>query len=417
MELKQKLSDLRIGVTSLMKAIGYSEETLKDYRRIWLQLEKYMLDTNAASLDYGIADAFIKNKYGPIPYHKLTENRKKKVYYVKALVHYQETGLFLRRHSTKEIEFLGDTGVPFNDYMQEIADLNRSAYTIKRYRWYINHLYRDLIEHDQNMSQITIPYLMQFLSRLDMVKPPITRNHIISVVRVFIKYLCSKNHLRVNGEEYWMPVLKPRSVSQPKLPSVYSADEVERLIKCVDRANPRGKRDYAMILLAARYGLRALDIISMRHCNLDWANNKIVFFQQKTGKKMELPLSEEVGHAIIDYLKFGRPDVSEPYIFITAQAPYGKITNVTTITDAVSKNMIRAGISVYGRKHGGHCLRHSLATNLLALKEPMPVISQVLGHSKTTSTMFYLRVDFQQLMQCALEVPCVPSTFYENLYE
>jgi site-specific recombinase XerC len=76
-----------------------------------------------------------------------------------------------------------------------------------------------------------------------------------------------------------------------------------------------------------------------------------------------------------------------------------------------------ADIGFEERKHGPHALRHSLASNLLSLNEPMPVISEILGHSNTESTMCYLRVDFMQLKQCALEVPCVPSSFYENLYE
>ena len=141
-------------------------------------------------------------------------------------------------------------------------------------------------------------------------------------IRVFLRYLCNESLLQDNREEYWMSILKPRPVRQPKIPSVYSREEVERLIEAIDRGNPQGKRDYVMVLLAARYGLRVSDIVGLRHCNLDWANNRIVLFQQKTGKKVELPLSEEVGSAIVEYLRFGRPDINEPYVFITAMAPY-----------------------------------------------------------------------------------------------
>ena len=235
-------------------------------------------------------------------------------------------------------------------------------------------------------------------------------------IRVFLRYLCTEKLLQNNREEYWMSILKPRSVRQPKIPSVYSREEVERLIDAIDRGNPQGKRDYAMILLAARYGLRASDIIGLRYCNLDWTNNRIVLLQQKTGKKVELPLSEEVGKAIIEYLKFGRPNVDEPYVFITAMAPYCKLTS-TGMNITITTYMRQADIGFEERKHGPHALRHSLASNLLSLNEPMPVISEILGHSATESTMCYLRVDFNQLKQCALEVSCVPSSFYENLYE
>ena len=144
--------------------------------------------------------------------------------------------------------------------------------------------------------------------------------------RIFIRYLCSRGQLINNRSEQWMSLLKVRQIYQPKIPSVYTVEEVELLIGAIDRGHPQGKRDYAMILLAARYGLRVSDIIGMRYCNLDWENNRIVVYQQKTGKKVILPLSEEVGGAIIDYLQYGRPKIDLPYIFITAHAPYKELT-------------------------------------------------------------------------------------------
>ncbi|GHV59643.1 hypothetical protein FACS1894182_14040 [Bacteroidia bacterium] len=191
---------------------------------------------------------------------------------------------------------------------------------------------------------------------------------------------------------------------------------MEALINAIDRGHPQGKRDYAMVLLAARYGLRISDIIGMRHCNLDWEHNRIIVVQQKTGKKVVLPLSEEVGDAIIDYLKYGRPKIDNPFIFITAQAPYKELSS-SGIHQAISDYFRIAGVSFTNRKHGPHALRHSLASNLLKSNETLPVISGILGHSSTETTMEYLRVDMDLLKQCALDVPFVPSSFYDKLYE
>jgi integrase/recombinase XerD len=416
-KLQPCLNELATGVTALMRAKQFSEVTIQDYRYVWYQLDRYMRHREITNYSEDIGNAFLAEKFGPIPYSSMTENQKKKFHYVRVLGHFQKTQTLLKQNDPKKIIFSGELGAPFNDYLQEIALMNRAEQTLMRYKYYINSLYRDLLKYNMTAAEISIPYLMQFLARLDHAKKPVERNHIISVVRVFIRFLCEKNHLRNNRQEYWMPVLKSRRINSAKLPSVYSAEEVERLISSIDRASSCGKRDYAMILLAARYGLRGTDIIGMRYCNLDWANNQIKLFQHKTGKKIVLPLSEEVGNAIIDYLKFGRPTIDEPYLFITAQAPYEKITKVSLLTSVVSNHMKRSGIGCQDRKHGAHSLRHSLASNLLVLNQPLPVISEVLGHSKTASTLVYLRVDFQQLKQCALEVPYVPSTFYENLYE
>ena len=106
-----------------------------------------------------------------------------------------------------------------------------------------------------------------------------------------------------------MEVFKLKRVRARRLPSVYTKEEVEAVIAAIDRTHPQGKRDYAMVLLAARYGLRISDIIGLRFCNLDWENNRISLVQQKTGKRVTLPLSEEVGGAIIEYLQIGRAHV------------------------------------------------------------------------------------------------------------
>lgn len=207
-----------------------------------------------------------------------------------------------------------------------------------------------------------------------------------------------------------------RCIRTPKIPTVYTREEVEAMLLSIDRVHPQGKRDYAMVLLAARYGLRISDINGLRFNNLDWERNQISVTQQKTGKRVNLPLSEEVGNAIIEYLRYGRPSVDLPFVFITAHAPYKELSGST-----LGKNMMdwmrAAGINSAGRKHGPHALRHSLATNLLKSRETLPVISGILGHSSTESTMLYLRVDMNLLRQCALDVPFVPSTFYSNLYE
>ena len=417
MELKQKLSDIMDGLTQLLRAKKYREPCIKKYIYTWKYLEKYMIKSGITSYFRDVGEAYIKERFGDIQYCDLKKSEKGKVRHIQVLSDYQERGIIVRKRlKIPEITFTGKLGTPFNGFIEYSKAIKRSDSTIQRYKERINTLYLDLQQSDQDMSGISAPYMVQYISRLDRTHGEVARNNIIMTIRVFLRYLCAENLLRNNREEYWMSILKSRSVRQPKIPSVYSREEVERLIDAIDRGNPQGKRDYAMILLAARYGLRVSDIIGLRYCNLDWTNNRIVLLQQKTGKKVELPLSEEVGNAIIEYLKFGRPDVNEPYVFITAIAPYGKLTGAG-MNRVITDYMRQADIGYEERKHGPHALRHSLASNLLRSNEPMPVISEILGHSSTASTMCYLRVDFNQLKQCALEVPCVPSLFYENLYE
>ncbi|MFO7882045.1 MAG: site-specific integrase, partial [Kosmotogaceae bacterium] len=190
-------------------------------------------------------------------------------------------------------------------------------------------------------------------------------------------------------------------------------EEIEQFISSIDRGNPKGKRDYAMFLLALKLGLRSSDIANLKFENISWQTNEFIFEQRKTGKSITLPILPEVGNAIIDYLKYGRPLSNENYCFLQIVSPHNKIAP-TDIANSVRFYLNRANIDLRNRKHGPHALRHSFASGLLEQSTPLPVISEALGHSNTMSTMFYLRIDTSSLKQCALEVPSIPFSFYRQ---
>lgn len=418
MQVKQTLPELRSGLMELLRSKQYKEACIRKFNHSWDHLEQYMLEASITTYSRSVGEAFVNKYFNNNAYKEINKFGKARVRHIDALADYQETGSILRKRlKVPPIIFPGELGIPFNGFLAHARDLKRSESSIQRYKERIRTLYVDLQRSGKTVRDMSAPYIMQYLSQLNQtVIGEVNQSNTIMTIRVFLRYLCAEELLENNREEYWLSLLQPRVVRQAKIPSIYSGEEVERLIVAINRTSPQGKRDYAMILLAARYGLRVSDIIGLRHCNLDWAANRIVLLQQKTGKKIELPLSEEVGKAIIDYLKFARPDIDEPYVFITVNAPYCKLTSAG-INRTISDYMRLADISFEERRHGPHALRHSLGTNLLGLNEPLPVISEILGHASTESTQCYLRVDFNQLKQCALEVPCVPSSFYTNLYE
>lgn len=418
MGVNQSLPALRAGITALLKDMRYKAACIHKFRHTWDNLEAFMHENGLDKFDRSVGEAFQKQFFDGFNYSELTRAQKWRFRHIEVLCDYLETGSIQRKRlKVPSITFPDKLGIPFNGFIEYARDIKRSESTIQRYRERIRTLYVFLQESGRLVAAIDAPCMMHYLAWIDRsVVGEVNRKNTVMTVRVFMRYLCEQQALRETRPEYWMSVLRYRQVSQPKIPSVYSVEEVERLIGAIDRSSPQGKRDYAMILLAARYGLRVSDIIGLRYCNLDWTTNRIVLVQRKTGKKTELPLSEEVGGAIIDYLKFGRPDIDIPYVFIRANAPYGLLSSAG-MNRAMADYMRLADIGYQERRHGPHALRHSLASNLLGSNEPLPVISEILGHASTESTMCYLRVDFGQLKQCALEVPCVPSSFYDNLYE
>jgi integrase len=171
----------------------------------------------------------------------------------------------------------------------------------------------------------------------------------------------------------------------------------------VDRSNPIGKRDYAIILLIARLGLRSGDVVNLKFENINWEENRISITQQKTGRPLTLPLLEDVGLAIIDYLKFGRPKCEYQNIFVIHKPPETPCT-VGGMYTLVSNRISRAGLHKNKKKRGPHALRHSLASRLLEENIPLPIISEILGHASSNTTATYLSIDINKLRQCALEV-------------
>ena len=232
-------------------------------------------------------------------------------------------------------------------------------------------------------------------------------------MRGFLKYAYEQNLLERNLA---LVVPKDNYKKQPKLPSTYSSGEIETMISAIDRGNSVGKRNYAIVLLAARLGLGASDIASLKFNNLLWVQSMIVLNQYKTGKRIELPILADVGNAIIDYLKNGRPKSTEPFVFLLARSPYTPIIS-SAVTGIVHSYFIKSGINISARRHGSHALRHSLAGILLEKETILPVISEVLGHKNTASTNYYLRIDLKSMRKCALEVPPVAGLKAENFGE
>lgn len=415
--MKQSLfSELRLRVEAILCTNQYKEKCIKRFNHTWNHVQEFMDAKGLEFYTQQVGEDFLNDWHQSKSFEKLTHRQQERVRHIEVLSSVLETDAISRnRHVNREYPFDGELGKPFSDFIEKESEVKKQS-SITRYKERINNLYQFLLVEGVELANFDIPLAIKYLAMLDKEKSVPDRNNIIMSTRVFVRYLCENSLLPDNRCEKWMSFMKIRYVRAEKIPSVYTQEEVEGILAAIDRAHPQGKRDYAMVLLAARYGLRISDIIGLRFNNIDWERNRIVLIQRKTDKKVVLPLSEEVGNAIIEYIKYARPSVDLPYVFITAQAPYkGLGSNV--LAGNIGDWMRAAGINMVGRKHGPHSLRHSLATNLLKSNESLPVISEILGHKNTESTMIYLRVDMDLLRQCALDVPFVPSSFYQNLYE
>ena len=192
-------------------------------------------------------------------------------------------------------------------------------------------------------------------------------------------------------------------VPAKKVPPVYTPEEINAMLGAVNTASPTGRRDLAVCLLAARLGMRASDICALTFANLRWAANTIEFTTVKTGRAAVLPLTNEIGEAIIAYLKDGRPECGEPYVFLRTQKPFTKLS-FRSLHGIVTGYLRKANIAADGRRRGPRALRSSLASRMLEAGAALPVISEALAHSNSDTTRIYLKIGIEQLRRCALNV-------------
>jgi site-specific recombinase XerD len=253
----------------------------------------------------------------------------------------------------------------------------------------------------QEFSQISRGDIQAFVETLS----PLRRKTVygyLSYARCFLRYLYQQGFTSVDLSVQ-LPTLR-RPCDNDRIPSAYSPQELRILLGLVDRANPKGKRLYAMMLLSSLYGLRGGEVCGLRFNDIDWDRNTIHVIHEKGGKDSLYPLLPAVGNAIIDYIRNARPDFDSPCIFLSAGRPV-KETTTASFSDAVSELIRISEIPVpRGKRTGCHTLRHSCATMMLENDVSLPVISEVLAHSSTETTSIYTAVDATHLRQCALEV-------------
>ena len=189
-------------------------------------------------------------------------------------------------------------------------------------------------------------------------------------------------------------------------PHLWTAEEIRRLLAAIDRQSAAGKRDYAMILLTARLGLRISDLRHLELGDLDWRAKTLTIIQRKTGRPLSLPLLDDVGWAVIDYVRHGRPDTGCAKVFIKHRHPFDAFGGSSSIASRLSRHAARAGIEFPpGQARGMHSLRGALAVAMIGNGAPIPVISAVLGHASSDTTQaYYLRFDTERLRCCALDV-------------
>lgn len=227
-------------------------------------------------------------------------------------------------------------------------------------------------------------------------------------VKHFLKFV-AMNGMTANDLSTFVPNVR----FDNKLPSTYTVDEIASAEGTISRDDRRGKRDYAIFLLASRLGIRSGDILRLHKDSLDFNNGIISFTQHKTHKAVSHPMLPEIREALEDHLSCSGYN-SDGYVFTGTFAPYSLLTN-TTISNTVTKYLEKASVDTTGKHHGPHSLRASMATSMVNDSVPYDAVRKALGHSDPNAIKHYAKNDLENLRRCALDVPAASGILLDYL--
>ena len=398
------LASLIETVDAELQRLNYSETCIVGFRCRWRELLKYAREKGEEFFTVALGEKFLLERYGidvckgnmeqDVPYHRVKAYKR----HIFILADYQATGAVLRKSRTKRVEIPSAFIEPVEHYTAACrsrynseATIAARIYTVKAFLLYLEQ------KHINEIDAIDGNHISGFTETI-IGQSQRTIGGRLATLRHFFQFLYQEQYHPRDLSGATPTVNCGRTA---KLPQIWTAEQVERVLNAVDRGTAEGKRDYAILLLVTYSGLRDGDVQNLKFENLIWSECCIRLNQTKTGQPPELPLVEEIGTAIIDYLKFGRPKQDDSsYVFVRHKAPYGKCYNYYHV---MKKYLGEAQIRLdTERLHGLHTLRHTLATRLLEQKVPLGTISQILGHTSINTTNIYLKVDISSLRECAL---------------
>lgn len=381
----------------------YTRNRITVYKSLWrIGIIRYMSQKGIVSYSPSVGAEFVSTCH----FHgTIRPQEREKIRSIQVLDDMLKLGYIRKRCFTPVFHALdGEVGAEMEKLITHLTNLRRSMVTIKDYRLYLSEFLMHLDERNvKHVSAITEKDILTFVS-----SHPTNKVNIVSALRVLFRFWREEHIVDDRFEELFDTY---KTHKPERIPSYFAANEVMRIEQSVSRNSANGKRNYAMLLLASRLGLRASDIANLQFSDIDWDKNMITLTMQKTKKVIELPLLADVGNAIIDYLRHGRPKSDSQNVFLSGNAPYVAATK-NMVCAAINGIILRSGVDTSGKHHGPHSLRHSLASAMLNGGSMMPVISESLGHRSTQTTLAYLKIDIRSLQKCALPVPEIADCFY-----
>ena len=391
-----------VSAVHAMKDEGYPDCTCVRRCLIWRHLLKFAAERNIDNMTAELYGEFLVARQPPVPLSERAMRRRMEPTRsaMQSLMYFATHGVWKSRFLTKTrpvlpVLFAQD----LRAYLDDLENVRHLSPRTVRARQDVLEQFFVFLEGggvirwtDMTASQITAFFASTTHLRAVSLE---TRSY---VLRLFFRFLLATDKV---DRDWSAHVPRFRRFMDQGIPSVWPGNKVATLLNSIARKSPCGKRDYAMLLLASRLGMRSGDIRTLRLDSLRWDDERIEYVQDKTGRKATLPLTEEVGTALIDYLLHGRPRSLHREVFLRVKAPYRPLGPAM---DYIIKGLCRkAKVELPSGHAGMHSLRHTLAQQLLSNETPLETIAGILGHTTLNVTRVYAKVDLKQLRTAALD--------------
>jgi len=412
METKLTINELVDKVLVELERLNYSHNSLCGFRCFYKRVIAFAKEKEELYFSEELGSAFLKERYNcTVNYYTevMPKSCKEPIRRIRILGDYQLHGVIIRRIVKKP----GYVKPP--QFEKELTayekECENNDYSKRGLRTRIQRLFFFVDYLDargvQKVNDITSEMISDYAKTIYAHHEKSIAS-ILTTLRVFLRFLYFNQY---TDEDLSLKVPQQSKYYYPPVPSVWNKEDVMHMLESIDRGNPTGKRDYAILLLVTRLGIRAGDITSLKLSDLNWQSKTIEIRQSKTKNTVTYPILNDIGWALIEYLKNARPISESPFLFIRMNAPYEAFGKDANLHNIITKYTRLAGIHVpKGKKHGLHSLHHTLASSLLEQGTPLPLISEILGHFNSKSIGVYLHTGIEGLRSCAID----PEEVFKN---
>jgi integrase len=369
----------------------YLDAVVADHILQWLRFTSYV-DTRGLQLPLDVHAPEVAAYLAQIEVHRSASRLRFVRASLRIFLETDDRGRFRRRaaggRSQPVVAWAEPTLSAYRVFLEEHRGL--ADRTVRKRMWqlarFAEHLERSGV---RTVADIHARLVRAFLTELR-VQAPATRRTYGVTLRSFLRWAFLEGVVKTDLRA---AAITARQYRQAGVRDVLSEEELTRILSAVDRRSRVGRRDYAVLLLAARYGLRPSDIRQLRLDDVDWRQGVLAIQQAKTGRPLVLPLLPDIMTALTDYLRHGRPTTEARHIFVRHRAPFEPFLPTNNLARILRTALRRAGLDQRPGRRGLYLFRHTLATRLLAADCPIKTIGDVLGHASSDTTREYATVD------------------------